>query len=323
MADWLDVDPKYLEEYYVEGVLDARLPTSEEFTNMRKGKYLHDYESWSVAERDFVKSNSRLMELYDSGSIPYSPSTYLWDENILFQPLAEAGLTRSAYNDFYEQWHGDWMQYNEDLLASGVLPYQIDPTPWDELTASDVAYQARRKSRYDTDTAAAAAEQEKQDAADAAETARLEQMDVDFETITELADLRGQSEVLAEADVNEYIAETTEYLKLRGVSAGFSEEKREELMSSRFTEYWSMENEQNLQDLAAKYVDTDYAEQGYELPKVSNRVWRKGSEEITPVPELLTPEEAVEDTVTPAGRTSLLSLLGIDEEETLASSILL
>lgn len=304
--------------------------------------YFHDYSKWTSAERAFVMDNPALMAAYDAGDIKYKPGQMIyalasveelataeelgeitneqmtqlyglrlfggnlevWKHEELFQ-----GITPTVFREWTAEWKQDYMDTYNQMIALGYKKSELDPTPWDEETAAD----KELRQQYLLDELATAeqealAESERLQAEEeaAAQAAAQVQIDTDIDTMNKLASLRFNSETLATADVDEYIAKTSEYLKLRGVVPGFTDEVREELITSRFTDYWSQENEQNLVDLMTKYQGST------ELPDVSERVWSKGGRTLTPPSTLLT---TVQTVLASSGNSTVASLLSIYEEE--------
>lgn len=276
----------------------------------------HDYSSWSPIERAYVESKPDLLAAYDAGLIPYSPSGYFNDYKpdytsggALLSPYAGTSAPWWAYFEGdkladFEAFGAEWEQglidsYNE-MVEAGIPRSQLDPTPLDEIiTPSDQDLM----NQYLLEEEAA----EQQRIADELEAERVaaEQaaINADIERIYELAGLRSQSETLATADVDEYIANASQYLTMRGVVPGFTDDVREDLITNRFTEYWSVENEQQLMDLAGKYVDG-----GYDLPTISDRVWSRGGQTITPINNIVQSNQTTNPVVDyPAVNSILLS----------------
>lgn len=238
-----------------------------------------DTASWDPWDVAFAASVPELAKMYDAGQLKWSPSELMYEpESVETEGLTiedylkdmlrqELGINKQDYYSFIGQWRTDQRAVNEFMIETGQAErYQLDPTPWDELTASDVEYQKvwydiyeREKAREEENIAS---RQEYEDA----EAARIAQEEEDIATIGELAELRGTSETLAIEDVDEYIDTTTQRLKLRGVGTGFTSEVREQLINERMSEYWSEENETLLTDLLNQYADSDY-----ELPTLSGR----------------------------------------------------
>lgn len=277
-------------------------------------------EDWTPEEIAFVASKENLASLYERGKMKYSP------EEIIERGYSSAYFTSEEYSTFVEEWHAEKLAENQELIDAGVPEYTLDPTPWDdEITTWDQKQMTLLQTAYEEEQTKIAELEARKEASRAAREAATEQRAINLERIEELATLRGQSEELAIEDVRDYINETSQQLKLRGITPAFTEETREELIQSRFTEYWSQENEQQLMDLAGEYIGENIMNEAADLPTISDRVWRRGDIEIKPVSEIVeTTEEtsAITTTMLESVPTSIKSLLE-EENELLGTTTLL
>ena len=313
--------------------------------NASTGKYWHDFTTWSEAELAYLSQAdmAALQQGYDTGQLHYSPSVYA-ELNTLYQNQNSAGSFNDYMNKFFsianrgftkydmqamqqlgltsESWaewesnyfavqeeeieeeHQPMLDLREDLIELGVPAYTLDPTPWDEITVEDTTQMLELQVDY---------EQAQKDEAEAeAEAEALIQSDLS--TMTELASLRKESEVLATADVDEYIAEKTEFLSLRGITSPFTSTVRNELIDTRFAEYWSTDNEQRLHELISQY-GSDY---GY--PEISNRVLGAASESLIPT---TTTSSTVSSTPSDTELIAAVTAGGASTTSTLLTSALL
>lgn len=270
-----------------------------------------DYSTWSSDDLAFVKAHENILTMYQSGNLRASPTEF-YGGNLATLAEKTFGVSKTDYESWIEQRHSALLAEQQPILdvASYTGDYSMyDPTPWDnELSASDLAWQSEQTATWlGEQEAIAIAEREVE-----IEAARLEQEGIDLEEFTNLASLRGQSEVLAQEDVKEYIAETSQQLKLRGVTPSFTDEQQEELVQGRFTEYWSQENETRLMELATQFQGrTDL-----DLPTISERVWSKGDTTIEQV-DYMTPSTETAAT----GQAVLLEQALLDAEEEVLGQI--
>lgn len=304
----------------------------------------HDYSKWLPEERAFVLDNPNISSAYDAGKLPLSPKAMIYalaDMSELQQAVAEGDVTKEQFEQiifghaigstrevwrkreyfegqspetfktFTAEWKQGLMEDYERQVALGINRSELDPTPWDDITSEDTEImegyliEEMEAARAEQEEAQRQAEADLEAQRIAAEQAAIQ---TDIDTMYELAGLRSRSEQLATMDVQEYVANTSQYLQLRGVEPGFSEDVVEGLITNRFTEYWSLENEEKLMELASQYAGGEY-----ELPTISNRVWAKGDVTVPQVPDIL--ESVDENTLTSLSIPMSVNLLSEEEDE--------
>lgn len=318
--------------------------------------YYHDYTQWTAAERDYVTNNPDLQAAYDAGYITYSPSQLAEKSEMIlgvdpinvgglasqimgftkydYEALQKTGLTAETWANYeasytkeqgaiqagIEATHQQMLAEQQALIEAGIPAYTLDPTPWDETTEADRTEMQKLQVEYAAEQARLEEEARLAEEEAAAEAA----IQADLGTMTELAALRNQSETLATADVDEYIAEKTQQMKLRGITSPFTGEVREDLINTRFAEYWSTQNEQRLQELISQY-STEY---GY--PEISERVLGAAAESLLPTTTTQATTTQVSDTdlvgalIGEASEATLLTQSFLEEDiELLGSPTLL
>lgn len=327
---WSDAERAFVTQ---EGMEELQTAYDQGYLSMSPAQ-LAEYAGTLTTEAVTTETNTTLAGLNDEVSDTIYGETeedniasWIANNSYDIQAIQKYGLTPESWANYERSYikeqgaiqagieaeHQQMLEARDELIAGGIPAYTLDPTPWDEITTADQSIMNQLQVDYVTEQ-----KRLEEEAAAAAEAlAKEEAIQADIDTMTELASLRNESETLATADVDEYILEKTQAMKLRGITPPFNDAVRDQLINTRFAEYWSTANEEQLRNLMSIYG----AEYGY--PDITDRVLG-GS--VTSLLDTTT-EEEIENTAALVGTatdaTLLTKQLLLDELEVLGAETLL